>query len=663
MFSSDCFLLVYFSSFFVILFCVYSAIEEMLEGSNSTGLSVLTNDSSDLQHQHKSKHEREQFQEQQVREMRAPKSLHTNRHHSSHQLTSELTLLRECTREALQLCWNEKERLCLEGEVMESRISYLKTKIDRVRNEMISKGVIFGGESALDEEELRLSLVKEGEEEKSIEENSRSGKSLNDNNDENNMEGENERREYYYDTHQEGSGGNWTSVQNNNSGRDNGNNHTSPNLLQGKRFHRQRESLCNSDNSQISQGSGTPHLSRNSMLTMLDACQSWLESHTNAHANFNGANNCHGVSNYNENGNDKGRSSFSGGLLPSIHPMLRVSFTGAANDGMPSRWRARELERAKCMEIDKNEKEEEKRKCATSTTKNYNGGEDDDVSLSLSNPTASTHKNGISQERQEKLNRIQTLRYLIAQREVEIATLEKRTLSVEQETSSLQNEISTLKNSRQHSQSIAEHERNELLKDLHRLQVNNDELETKLLETNVFIEEKKISGELLRSELRQAREELCAMQNDTGRRMEQCETEEKAWRAKWKENVEESVASTSRVTMQQQPQQQQQPSSSQTSQVPLNGGEGGSRVKRYQVPTDLEKGLQDMVDISDDDDSESNDNDYKDEDNRGSLELAKGKGFKSMSSTSLATFTSVMSALTFDDYYIEDILDEYPGDL
>ena len=161
---------------------------------------------------------------------------------------------------------------------------------------------------------------------------------------------------------------------------------------------------------------------------------------------------------------------------------------------MPSRWRAREKAQARKS---KQEEEEEKRK-----------------------------QEQALQDKREESNEVE-LERVILQREEEISALEKRTISVANETSSLRDTISILEDDKKRSHDEYEKERAKLLNELSRVDADNERLDHMLIETNVGLDEQKMSVELLASELKDARITLAKIQN---------ERDQQKRKQKWKRN-------------------------------------------------------------------------------------------------------------------------------
>lgn len=361
---------------------------------------------------------------------------------------SELDSLRDATIEALQLSCCEQERLCVEGEELEARIAYMRKKIGLARDELLSKGET--------DEGLRMSMVKEGEEEISISSNSMLG-----------TLDETESTE-----HAEPKPTPSMSRKNSSGGL-----HGS---FVSKRFSMRNSSLHGSQTTQFSKGSATsestamPHMSRQSLIGMLGASKNWLDSYANSTSNETDP--------------------------ISRDSSVRISFVdGAGGDEMPSRWRAREKEREKTAK----QKEGEERRSQQKVIDKKNGAVDGNGS------TSSLPKKERSKE--------ETLQHLISKREGEISSLERRTVSVEQQTSSLRDEVSMLQVDQQQEQSEFERERKKLLEEIDEVEYDNERLDHMLVETAVSVEEKKIIIVILANELKGARDQLAHIQNERDR--------------------------------------------------------------------------------------------------------------------------------------------------
>ena len=318
---------------------------------------------------------------------------------------SELDSMRESIIEALQLSHQEKERLCLEGEILEARINYMRHKIGLVRDQLLKRGVMSEGYP----DDLRLSLVDEGEENISS-----CGQSLD-------VSGESVDEE----------------------------------LLTSPTRH-------------------SPDLSRASFLGMLGASKSWIDLSIP------------------KNAGTECESSRSSALN------FRLSFMEGADDGMPSRWRAREQERVKNAKQKEKEENQSKGK----------GTRDEKIENDV---------NSISRRVKDK-SKEKKVRDLIIKKEKEISVLEKRALFLEQDTYSIRDEVSILRKDLEHAQGKFQEERTQLLIEIDRLESDNGKLDHVCLSEGVLLEERRINIEILANELKGARDELAQIQNERDRR-------------------------------------------------------------------------------------------------------------------------------------------------
>ncbi|KAL3809595.1 hypothetical protein ACHAXA_005811 [Cyclostephanos tholiformis] len=304
-----------------------------------------------------------------------------------------LASLRESTLKVLQISYQEKERLCLEGEILEARIAYMRLKIGLARDQLLKRGVV------LEEEpnDLRLSMVLEGEE------------SLSSGGDALDLIGKSVDKE--------------------------------PITLPTESL--QLKGCIKNDDS------GMPGHSRTSFLRTLN----WLSKVTIDQS-------------IHQNEGESSRSS---------EANIRLTFIDGADDGMPSRWRAREQRANKMKEEENRSKEKDNRK---------------------------------GEEAPE----------LIFKREKEISVLEKRASSLELDTLSIRDEVSILRKDLERAESKFQQERTQLLRAIDRIELENEKLDHVCLSEGVLLEERKISIEILANELKGAREELVQIQNERDRR-------------------------------------------------------------------------------------------------------------------------------------------------
>jgi hypothetical protein len=296
--------------------------------------------------------------------------------------------LRELTLKVLQISHQEKERLCLEGEILEARISYMRHKIRSARYQLLKRGVVLEE----DPDDLQLSMVQEGEESPSS------------NGDASDLIGNSVDKEPI----------------------------TPPteSLLLSK---------CNDSGVRTSILRSLHWLSRK---TLQDQSEISMSSDVNYHLTFN----------------------------------------DGACDGMPSRWKAREQERAN--KIKQNEDEENQSKGSVTQNKKSND---------------------------EKAPE------LILKKEREISVLEKRASSLEQDTRSMREEVSTLLKDLKRGQNEFQQGRTQLLSKIDQIELGNENLNHVCLSERILSEERKISIEILANELNGAREELIHIQNERDR--------------------------------------------------------------------------------------------------------------------------------------------------
>jgi hypothetical protein len=352
---------------------------------------------------------------------------------------SELDSLRESIIEALQLSHQEKERLCLEGEILEARIASMRHKIGLVRDQLLERGVVSEGDPG----DLRLSLVDEGKEDMGS-----SRQSLD-------VSG------YSVDEEPLTSP---TRYSNSDSKR--------PMQRQSLPLNESIPSL-QSKGCAMSDDSETPHLSRVSFLGMLGSSKSWMDQSIP------------------KNAGTECESSWSSALNSR-------SFMEGADDGMPSRWRAREQERVKNAK----QKEKEENQSKGKVTRDEKIGND----------VNSTSRRVKDKSKENKV------RDLIIKKEKEISVLEKRALFLEQDTHSIRDEVSILRKDLEHAQGEFQQERTQLFIEIDRLELDNGKLDHICLSEGVLLDERRINIEILANELKGAREELSEIQNERDRR-------------------------------------------------------------------------------------------------------------------------------------------------
>ncbi|KAL3777555.1 hypothetical protein ACHAW5_010813 [Stephanodiscus triporus] len=367
-----------------------------------------------------------------VSRLRKNRSLEKSLHELLHDdFQSELVSLRESTIEALQLSHQERERLCLDGEILEARIANIRHKIGLTRDQLQKRGVVLEEES----DDLRLSLVQEGEEGMCL-----SGHTLDVGVDKEPV--------------------------------------TSPT--------KDGLSSLQPEGCTMSDCSGMPHLSRTSFFGMGGASKSWIDKSENSR----------------------------GSALN-----IRISFMDGAGDGMPSRWRAREQERAKKAKQNEKEEYQSKRKAICDEK--------------IGHDVNSTSRRAKDKSKEEKVQD------LIFKREKEISVLEKRALSLEQETQSMRDEVSILRKDLEHVQGKFQQEKTQLLIEIDRVELDNGKLDHVCLCEGILLEERKLVIEIIANELKEAREELAQIQNENDRRKSEQKT--RRWN-KWKNRLSDASA-------------------------------------------------------------------------------------------------------------------------
>jgi hypothetical protein len=353
---------------------------------------------------------------------------------------SELDSLRESTIAALQLSHQEKERLCLEGEILEARIAYMRRKIGLARDQLLKMGVVSEG----DPDDRRLSLVQEGEEDISS-----SGQSLD-------VSGASVDEELL-------------SSPTRHSISDSKRPMKRPLLPLNESIRSDQSKGC-----AMSEDSGSPHLSRASFLGMLGASKSWIDQSIS------------------KNTGTECESSWSTAFNS------RLSFIDGADDGMPSRWRAREQERVKNAK----QKEKEENQSKGMVTRDEKIGND------VNSTSRRVKDKSIEKKVQD----------LIIKREKEISVLEKRELLLEQDTHSITDKVSILRKDLEHAQDEFQQERTQLLIEIDRVEIDNGKLDQVCISEGVLLEERRIKIEILANELKGARAELAQIQNERDRR-------------------------------------------------------------------------------------------------------------------------------------------------
>jgi len=210
-------------------------------------------------------------------------------------------------------------------------------------------------------------------------------------------------------------------------------------------------------------------------------------------------NNKIGCSFSSHNNNNNGPDDESDGIS-AASSLFRLTFGGA--DGMPSRWRNREMEREKT----------EKMEIHTSKSNNLVSGTagDNDGDAAAGSTKVVAAAAAVTENTKEK--QLITLKQLVNDRESEISFLEKEMMTVAKEKSSLENEISMMTSTMEQSKAEIENEREKLMGVIDVCQVDNRRLEKELMETTVSLDVNKMNVELLGNELREARNAFIEIQ-------------------------------------------------------------------------------------------------------------------------------------------------------
>lgn len=470
--------------------------------------------------------------------------------------------LREVTKDAVQLSCQEQERLFLDGEYLETRIACLKKRIHLARGELRSKGEI--GKKM--EDKFQLSLAKQGDDGKSSAEPALLCESRCDS-----------------VTEKEPT----IKITSNIHGD-----------LVAKNIP-ERSSTCSSvhgthttEGSNGSMDNEIPQMSWGSLTSMLGASKAWLDQPSGETRRDSIAN-------------------------------IRLSFADGADDGMPSRWKAREKEREKSAKETKEADDEVERLRQKS---NKIGGAEISTSLIMKGKSIADR-----------------LADLIFKREGEISSLEARTLSVDQQASSLRNEISGLQRVQRQTQDRFEQEKMSLIDELDRVTLHNEKLDEILVETGVSLEVKKISVELLAVELKEARGELALTQNERDRKNAEQRRKEKARRWRWM-----SSSNDNKPEQREKKQQQQQ---KQTKQQQL--AQGQHSKAQAQCPSNTLQQYQTIVSTGDGGTSDG----HIDTTGSGSYQHCRDR------SHSLNSNGTGVSSLTLNSDELVDILQEIDFDL
>ncbi|KAL7470331.1 hypothetical protein ACHAXS_010563 [Conticribra weissflogii] len=411
---------------------------------------------------------------------------HNHLHRKLHfALSKEMKSLRESTQHAIQVSYGEKERLMGENERMECQIEYLKHRMDMVKEELLAEDDRFsrhghchgdGIEAESGRELWRKFCEIISNEEGGAKENLLQRQM--DDLDQKNMQRQ------QHPTHQK---------QNNKK----------PSLLQSvlekgddvtsTKKHRR----ISSSTSASSDNQGPL---RNSFLSKIGIGSS--------HHNVNTSNS---VFTPNQTRHDDNHNEFQADN-DGHDEMSQSSILDGMGSGMPSRWKARELERERSQRLLGTSSTTS---TAMSSSFSISSGVDSNSNSTQQfnhEPSPSSSSSLLQSPKDHRLSQLQLLEHLISLREQEIQSLEQTATVTETKNSELKNEISRLEQEHVWFQSLANDERQKLIRDIARIQSNNEKLDILLLETNVVLEEKMISVDLLGKELRDARKELYKVQ-------------------------------------------------------------------------------------------------------------------------------------------------------
>ncbi len=236
--------------------------------------------------------------------------------------------------------------------------------------------------------------------------------------------------------------------------------------------------------------------------------------------------------------------------------LFRITFGGI--DGMPSRWRNREMER-------------ERERSELLAKKNSHGSFVKDECVSNNNSVAGNETDGYDDGATDdtkdaaaatentKEQQLITLKQLVTDRESEISFLEKEMMTVEKEKSSLENDISRMTSNMERSKIDAENEKDKLLGVIDLCQLDNRRLEKALMETTVSLGVNKMNIELLGKDLRDARKKFIEFQ---------MRKERKKYERKREQRIDI-------------------PYLNESNSASNNGSNQPLRVQRYEVPTNM----------------------------------------------------------------------------
>ena len=195
--------------------------------------------------------------------------------------------------------------------------------------------------------------------------------------------------------------------------------------------------------------------------------------------------------------------------------VFRLTF--GSGDGMPTRWRNREMEREKTEKL-ASEKSE-----SSNNNNLVNGTAGDDDNDNDNDGSAGGNKGAAAVTENTKQEQLTTLKQLVTNRESEISSLEKEMMTVAKEKSLLENEISIMTNTMEQSKIETERERDKLVGVIDVCQLDNRRLEKELIETNVSVNVNRMNVELLGDELREARNMFTDIQKRKRREREKFE--------------------------------------------------------------------------------------------------------------------------------------------
>lgn len=176
--------------------------------------------------------------------------------------------------------------------------------------------------------------------------------------------------------------------------------------------------------------------------------------------------------------------------------VFRLTF--GSGDGMPTRWRNREMEREKTEQLASSKKSESNNNNLVNGTAGDDDNDDDGAAGSNKGAAAAATEN-------TKQQQLTTLKQLVTDRESEISSLEKEMMTIAKEKSSLENEISIMTNTMEQSRVETKREKDKLVGVIDVCQLDNRRLEKELIETNISVNVNRMNVELLGDELREAR--------------------------------------------------------------------------------------------------------------------------------------------------------------